>query len=108
MEKNRTSRESICGITSLSRDKADAAQLLQLIRCHWEIENSLHYMRDVTFNEDRCRVRSRNKAQSLAAFRNSAITLLRHSSYENIAEGMEILAENKRNALRLVRFGRIE
>jgi predicted transposase YbfD/YdcC len=108
IERNKTSQESICGITSLSKDKADAAQLLFLIRRHWEIENSLHHVRDVTFNEDRCRVRNRKKAQGMAAFRNLAITLLRHQGYENIAEGIEILAENKQNALRLVRFGRIE
>jgi predicted transposase YbfD/YdcC len=108
IEKNRTSQESICGITSLSKDKADAVQLLLLLRRHWEIENNLHYVRDVTFNEDRCRVRNRNKAQVLAAFRNLAITLLHQQGYENIAEGIEILAENKRKALQLVRFGRIE
>jgi hypothetical protein len=63
---------------------------------------------DVTFNEDRCRVRNRNKGQVLAVFRNLAITLLHLLGYENIAEGIEILAENKQAALRFVRLGRIE
>jgi predicted transposase YbfD/YdcC len=108
IEKNRTSQETICGITSLSTDKADASQLLLLIRRHWEIENGLHHVRDVTFNEDRCRVRNRNKAQVLAAFRNLAIFLLRHLGYENIAEGIEILAETKLKVLQFLRFGRIE
>jgi hypothetical protein len=90
----------------MSRDFGN--QLLHLIRRHWEIENSLHHVRDVTFNEDRCRVRNRNKAQILAAFRSLAITLLHLLGYENITEGIEILAENKQAALRLVRFGRIE
>jgi predicted transposase YbfD/YdcC len=108
IEKNRTSHESICGITSVSKDKADASQLLLLIRRHWEIENSLHHVRDVTFNEDRCRVRNRNKAQVLAAFRNLAISLLHHLGYENIAEGIEILAEAKLNVLQFLRFERIE
>jgi predicted transposase YbfD/YdcC len=108
IEKSRITRERLCGITSLSKDKVNAVLLLPLIRRHWEIENRLHYVRDVTFGEDRCRVRNRNKAQILAALRNLAITLLHHLGYENIAEGIEVLAENKREALRLVRWGRIE
>jgi hypothetical protein len=44
----------------------------------------------------------------LAAFRSLAITLLHLLGYENITEGIEILAENKQTALRLVRVGRIE
>ena len=42
-------------ITSLPADEAAPEQLLQLIRDHWAIENRLHYVRDVTFLEDRCR-----------------------------------------------------
>jgi hypothetical protein len=108
IEKGKTTREIICGITSLRKSKTDANQLLHLIRRLWEIENSLHHVRDVTFKEDHCRVRNRNKAQILAAFRSLAITLLHLPGYENITEGIEILAENKQAALRLVRFGRIE
>jgi predicted transposase YbfD/YdcC len=37
-------------ITSLFRDKADSERLLELIRNHWSIENSSHYVRDVTFD----------------------------------------------------------
>ena len=31
---------------------------MELVRNHWAIENKLHHVRDVTLNEDRCRVRS--------------------------------------------------
>jgi predicted transposase YbfD/YdcC len=72
IEKNKTTQESICGITSLSKDKMAAGQLLSLIRRHWEIENCLHHVRDMTFNEDRCRVRNRNKAQILGVCRTLA------------------------------------
>ena len=56
--RGQTTTEIAYGITSLSRDRADAAKLLALIRDDWGIENSLHYVRDVTFGEDTCRVRT--------------------------------------------------
>jgi hypothetical protein len=43
----------------------------------------------------------------VAAFSNLAITLLHRQGYENMAEGIEILEENKRKALQRVRFGSI-
>jgi predicted transposase YbfD/YdcC len=64
------------GITSLTRAKAPAADLLTYARGHWGIENRLHYVRDETLGEDRCRVRSGVAAQVLAAVRNVAVFLL--------------------------------
>ncbi len=43
-------------ITSLSPYKASPEQLLQLNRGHWSIENKSHYVRDVTFDEDRSQI----------------------------------------------------
>lgn len=100
------SAEDVYGITSLSPAAADAFRLLEISRAHWGIENQLHHVRDTTFNEDRSRVRIKAKAQALAAFRNTAITLIRRSGFSNIAEGTEVYAENRGQALRLVRFGR--
>jgi hypothetical protein len=48
-----TTIETVYAITSLRADKADAARLLDLSRQHWGIENRLHYVRDVTWREDR-------------------------------------------------------
>lgn len=90
------STEDVYGITSLSSNAADAARLLEITRSHWGIENKLHHVRDTTFNEDRGRVRIKAKAQALAAFRNTAITLIRRSGFLNIAEGTEVYAENRR------------
>lgn len=71
-----TTTEVVCGLTSLTRAQADAGQLLALTRDHWGIENRLHYVRDETFGEDRCRVRTGSAPQLLAAVRNAAIYLL--------------------------------
>jgi predicted transposase YbfD/YdcC len=68
--------EVVYGITSLPRSHADAARLLALTREHWGIENRLHYVRDETFGEDRCRVRRGNAPHVLASIRNLAVYLL--------------------------------
>jgi hypothetical protein len=76
-EKGRHSVEVAYRITSLGREQADAERLLALDRGHWGIENGLHHVRDVSLGEDRCRIRTGNAPQVLAAARNLAIGLLR-------------------------------
>lgn len=56
--KGKSTAEVVYGITSLPPDQANATTLLAYLRNHWGIENSLHYVRDVTLGEDACRVRS--------------------------------------------------
>lgn len=106
--KGKTSEETVYAITSLGREQADAAALLKLSRGHWGIENRLHCVRDMTFQEDRCRVRTGVLPQVLAAVRNTAITLLRKLGHDNIVEGREHFAEHRRQAVRLIRYGRIK
>ena len=48
------------GVTSLGAERADAARVLALVRGHWHIENKSHWVRDVTFDEDRSQVRCGN------------------------------------------------
>lgn len=71
-----TTKEVVYGITSLSAEEADAGRLLAIVRQHWQIENSLHYVRDVTLGEDACRVRAGAAPQVLAALRNTVVHLL--------------------------------
>jgi len=80
-----TREEVIYGITSLAPERATPAQLLRLWREHWHIENKLHYVRDVTFDEDRSQIRAGHAPQVMAALRNVAISLLRLCGAENIA-----------------------
>ena len=61
-------------LSSLTRCAADFAAL---IRQHWHIENKLHWSLDVTFNEDRCRIRKDHAAANMAALRRLAMNLLR-------------------------------
>ena len=78
-------QETAYAITSCPPPRATPAALLRVWRGHWRIENQLHYVRDVTFGEDRSTVRARHAPQVMAAFRNTAISLLRLLGATNIA-----------------------
>jgi hypothetical protein len=82
--------------------------LLELSRAHWGIENRLHCVRDVTFQEDRCRVRSGHAPQVLAALRNVAIRLIRCLGFTNIAEGREHFMDNRWRTVHVIRGRRIK
>ena len=85
LKSGKTSHETVHGITSLGPDKADAARPLTLNRGHWSIENRSHYLRDVTFDEDRSTVRTANGPAVMACLRNFAISLLRLGAIATIA-----------------------
>ena len=74
---NKFSTETVYGITSLEPQRANPKCLLDSSRGHWCIENRLHYVRDVTFDEDRSQVRRGAGAQVMASIRNLAVSVLR-------------------------------
>lgn len=76
---------------------------MALARAHWGIENRLHWRRDVSFAEDRCRVRS--GARPLVSIRNLALAMLRNSS-QSVPAAREAYAANSESALQAVN-GRI-
>jgi predicted transposase YbfD/YdcC len=61
-------------ISSLS---PDAEKLLAAVRSHWGIENSLHWVLDVVFDEDHSRVRKDNAPENLAVIRQMALNMLK-------------------------------
>jgi hypothetical protein len=75
-------------VTSLTAPKATPARLLHLSRGHWGIENSLHWVRDVTFDEDRSQIRTKNAPRVMATLRNLAVSLLRLAGQTNIARAL--------------------
>ena len=74
-------------------------RLLELWRGHWQIENRLHYVRDVTMGEEACRVRSGQAPRVLAALRNTTLNVLRLADVTNIAEALRAFAQNPYRAL---------
>jgi predicted transposase YbfD/YdcC len=94
--------EVVTGVTSLAPERADAARLLALVRGHWHIENKSHWVRDVTFDEDRSQVRCGNIPQVMAALRNTVIGLMRQAGYTNIAAACRRFAAQPELALALI------
>lgn len=98
--KSRT--ETVYGLTSLTPDKASPQRLLELSRGHWSIENRLHWVRDVTFDEDRSRIRKFSGPQVMASIRNLAISLLRMAGATNIAQASRYCARLGSHDLRFI------
>lgn len=77
--------EVVFGITSLSRERAGAAKVLDAVRAHWGIENGLHGRRDGTLKEDASRVRKGSGPQVMAVLRNLIIYLCSFSGKASLA-----------------------
>jgi predicted transposase YbfD/YdcC len=58
----------------------DGVRFAQAVRQHWGIENSLHWVLDVSFDEDACRIRKDKGAQTFSVLRHIALNLLRRES----------------------------
>ena len=101
-------QEHIYGITSLSPAEAGAAELLNLNRNHWGIENKLHYVRDMALREDQSRIRHKGKAQIICAVRNTVIALAAWGGFANIMEAIETFGEQREKALLLITTARTE
>jgi len=63
---------AITGLASLPEVKSNGEALLEVARGQWSIENGNHYVRDRSYDEDRCQVRDPNSAQILATLRSLA------------------------------------
>jgi hypothetical protein len=101
--RGQTSIETAYGITSLPPDRADAQTLLRLTRQHWGIENQVFHVRDVTFGEDHCRVRTGSAPVILSTLRNLALNLLNGNAVQNKAAALRRNAAKPLKALALIR-----
>ncbi len=98
----KTTQEEVYLITDLTPIQASPRRLLDLARGHWSIENRLHYVRDVSFGEDRSRLRSGSAPQIMAALRNLAITLIHRRGSSQIAASRRHFAAHPREAFSLL------
>jgi len=102
MVSQKSRSEIVYGVTSAAVQRAGPERILTLSRKHWSIENRLHWVRDVTFDEDRSRIRRGAGAQVMASLRNLAISLLRMAGAEIIAPALRHCARSDSVALRLI------
>ena len=71
----------------LSSLTVNAQRCLQIIRGHWGIENSVHWILDVVFDEDRSRIRKDNAAANFVVLRHIALNLLKRE--KTLKRGMQ-------------------
>jgi predicted transposase YbfD/YdcC len=90
------------GITSLTPERANAHQLLTFNRHHWGIENEVHWVRDVVFDEDRSVLRVGHTHHVMAALRNLTISLLHAVGHSMIASSLRCFAAQPDRAVTLV------
>jgi predicted transposase YbfD/YdcC len=81
---------------------ADPATLAGWARGHWEIENRLHWVRDVTYLEDKSLVRTGNAPRVMASIRSLAVSLLRLDGHDNIAAANRHHARDPQRTLKLL------
>jgi len=83
------SKEKFCTIERhyyISSLEADAKTFLRIVRKHWSIENSLHYVKDVTFNEDSCRMRTGQIPLIATTLRSLAISFMNQHGFKNLKQ----------------------
>lgn len=79
------SASAALGVSSLAERLAGPEQIMQVCRGQWQIENPLHWIREVVFNEDAHRLRKGSAPQVMACLRNLAISALRLGGRRGIA-----------------------
>jgi predicted transposase YbfD/YdcC len=98
----RFTTETVYAITDLRIHQARPAQLAAWIRGHWHIENKIHWVRDVTYDEDRSQIRTGTGPEVMAALRNAAIGALRTTGITNIAAATRHHARDSNRPLALL------
>ena len=98
----KTRHEIVYGVTSLSAEQASPSQLLQMLRSYWQIENGLHYPRDVTLHEDHTRFKKHSAAHNMAIINNLILALLAKSDFLFVPSARRYFAAHPDHALALL------
>jgi predicted transposase YbfD/YdcC len=98
----RVRHEIVYGITSLPAELASPYQLLQMLRSYWQIENCLHYPRDVSLHEDQTRFKKKSAAHIMAIINNLVLALIANSDFLFIPSARRYFAAHPNAALNLL------
>ena len=91
----------------ISSLKTSAEHLNRCIRNHWGIENSLHWVLDVTFHEDQSRIRTDHAPQNMALLRKLAINLIKKNKGKYSIKAARLKAAWNTKVLEKFLFGEI-
>jgi len=90
----RQSAEVVYLVTSMPMASAAPLQVAAWVRGHWAIAIRLHWVRDVTFDEDRSAVRTGTGPQVMATIRNTIVSVIRLAGHDNIAAPLRHRSRN--------------
>jgi predicted transposase YbfD/YdcC len=96
------STETCYAVTSLTITQASPAQLAAIIRGHWAIEDRLHWVRDMDFDEDRSQIRTASGPRVMATLRNLVLAILRLAGATSIAAALRHHARRPDRPLRTI------
>jgi predicted transposase YbfD/YdcC len=100
VKKGKKTVEVVYLITS---DRSSSPETLAAwVRAHWHIENKLHWVRDVTYQEDKSLVRTGNAPRVMASLRSLAISILRLDGHMNIAAANRHHARDPQRTIKLL------
>lgn len=97
--KERNSEEKAYFISSR---KSNALLYAEGIRLHWHIENTLHYVKDVTLKEDDSKIRTGSAPQNLSTMKNIALNILRKNYSGRITQTIRMIANNIKELKNLI------
>jgi hypothetical protein len=99
-QKQWESDETHIWVSSLPYSSDAAEDIADHLRAHWLIENSVFYVRDVSYREDQNH--GRKIAPALSTLRNLAINIVRQQGYEYIRDGWRAIAALRDDGLRFL------
>jgi predicted transposase YbfD/YdcC len=102
LKSGKRTSEVTYGLVSMRVEEAGAAEIERLWRGHWTIENSLHYVRDVTFGEDAGHAAQGSTAHALAALRNGLLKLIRHGQWRSVPDALAYFGASVAHAFALI------
>jgi len=94
--------EVVYVITSLPSTQASPTQIATWVQGHWGIENKLHWVRDVIFDEDRSSIRTGNAPRVMATLRSTAISVLHLTGTGGIARATRHHARDAHRPVQLL------
>ena len=98
----KTRHKIVYGVTSLSAQQASPNQLLHMLRSYWQIENGLHYPRDVTLHEDQTHFKKHSAAHIMAIINNIILGLIAKSDFLFVPSARRYFAAHLNEALTLL------